>query len=130
MARLVSKLSSNWLEAWFGEARGLVRLNSGIRPGRTRFEAGYLAQVRSSYRHLGSGIGLVFDSSAYFGGSPRDSELGWRLGSASVRGSARGSAQGSGFCSGLFGLGPARGLGRCLLGSSWLSLEHNTEDAL
>ena len=45
MARLVSKLSSSWLEAWFGEARGLVRLNSGIRPGRTRFEARYFGSA-------------------------------------------------------------------------------------
>ena len=49
MARLVSKLSSSWLEAWFGEARGLIRLNSGIRPGRTRFEARYLAQLCSKF---------------------------------------------------------------------------------
>ena len=61
MARLVSKLSSSWPETCFGEARGLVRLNSGIRPGRTRFEARYLAQLCSklvSASRLGDRFGV------------------------------------------------------------------------
>ena len=61
MARLISKLSSSWLEAWFGEARELVRLNSGIRPARTRFEARFLAQLCSklvSASRLGDRFGV------------------------------------------------------------------------
>ena len=129
MARLVSKLSSSWLEAWFGEARELVRLNSGIRPDRTRFEARYLAQLCSklvSASRLGDRFGVC-----KFGLIRRlSSGLGAWLEARLGLGSGLDSRLSSGLCSGLLGLGPARGLGLCLLSSSWLSLEHNTEHAL
>ena len=57
MARLVSKLSSSWLGAWFGEARGLFRLNSGIRPARTMFETRY--QGRCHQVLFGGGDGFM-----------------------------------------------------------------------
>ena len=60
LARLGSKLSS-LLEAWLGEVRGLVQLNSGIRPVQTRLEARYSAQLCSklgSASRLGDRLGV------------------------------------------------------------------------
>ena len=61
LARLGSKLSS-LLEAWLGEVRGLVLLNQVS--DRFKLDSRLdtrLSFVRSSVRHLGSGISSVFE---------------------------------------------------------------------
>ena len=50
LAPFGSKLSSSWPKVWLGEARGFVRLNSSIRPARTRLESRYSAKLCSKLR--------------------------------------------------------------------------------
>ena len=61
-------------------------------PARTRLERLYLAKLCSKLRsasRLGDWLGESEHSSAQLEGSPRDSELGSKLGLVSVRGWAR-----------------------------------------
>ena len=61
LARLDSKLSLSSIEVWLGEARGLVRLNSGIRRARTRLETLYSTKLCSklgSASRLGDRLGV------------------------------------------------------------------------
>ena len=67
LAPFGSKLSSSWLKVWLGEARGFVRLNSSIRPARTRLESWYSAKLCSKLRsasRLGDWLGESEHSSA------------------------------------------------------------------
>ena len=62
-----SKLSSSWLKVWLGEARGFVRLNTSIRPARTRLERRYSAKLCSKLRpasRFGDWLGESEHSSA------------------------------------------------------------------
>ena len=62
-----SKLSSSWLKVWLGVVRRFVRLNSSIRPARTRLESRYSARLCSKLRsasRLGDWLGEPEHSSA------------------------------------------------------------------
>ena len=107
LARLGSKLSSSWLDAWFGEARGLVRLNSGIVSDRlrlkpeTRYPAQLCSKLESAYRKARGSARCSTLSSALLNSKTFLEKLGARLhlGSGPWLGSGLVSRLGSGLVS-------------------------------